>query len=227
MDTRILFSIILLVLIIICLIKTETFTVKEIIAEDENSKEDYNKCLNENSQLFYKTNGVYNSCYKALNDLSNAGINPNDNIGYGKLKDLCPITCLSKTPSECLSKYETTQYQTLQDINTLINDSTLNDKFYHLRTDKKIKDQTDYINTIYSNPEIVKTVNYLYLNSYPVGDPNYNLILDERKNLNIDTISITPSAINNIATLTTPAIIFGTNSNMKINSPTEPTPTSL
>lgn len=224
MDTRILFSIILLVLIIICLIKTETFTVKEIIAEDENAKENYNKCLNENSQLFYKTNGVYNSCYKTLNDLSNTGINPNDNIGYGKLKDVCPITCLSKTPSECLSKYETKQYQTLQDISNLISDSTLNDKFYHLKTDKKIKDQTDYINTLYSNPEIVKSVNYLYLNSYPVGDPNYNLILDERKNLNIDATIIKPSPINNIATLTTPAIIFGTNSNMKINSNTETTP---
>ena len=221
MDTRILFSIILLVLIIICLIKTETFTVKEIIAEDEIAKEDYNKCLNENSQLFYKTNGVYNSCYKALNDLSNAGINPNDNIGYGKLKDVCPITCLLKTPSECLSKYETKQYKTLKDINNLITDSTLNDKFYYLKTDKKIKDQADYINTLYSNPEIIRSVNYLYLNSYPVGDPNYNLILDERKNLNIDATSITPSAI---ATLTTPAIIFGTNSNMKINYKTKPTP---
>lgn len=223
MDTRILFSIILLVLIIICLIKTETFTVKEIIAEDEIAKEDYNKCLNENSQLFYKTNGVYNSCYKALNDLSNAGINPNDNIGYGKLKDVCPITCLLKTPSECLSKYETKQYQTLKDINNLITDSTLNDKFYHLKTDKKIKDQADYINTLYSNPEIIRSVNYLYLNSYPVGDPNYNLILDERKNLNIDAPSKTPSSIDNIATLTTPAIIFGTNSNMKINSNTQQT----
>jgi hypothetical protein len=217
MDTRILFIIILCGVIVMCLIKTENFTInisgKNIITEDENAKEIYNKCINENSELSYKTNGKYDSCYKTLNDLSNSGITPNDETGYGKLKNLCPVSCLLKTPSDCLSKYETHQYQVINDINKLIKNSTLNDKFYHLKTDKKIKEQTDFINNNYSNPEIIRAVNYLYLNSYPVGDPNYNLILNERKNLNIDLDSISQESNNSITELATPPIIFSDNLN--------------
>jgi hypothetical protein len=214
---KILFSIILLVLIILCLIKTETFTVKDIVSEDEMAKENYNKCLNENSDIYYKTNGKYNSCYKALNDLANSGISANEDIGYGKMKDLCPITCLSQTPSDCLNKYVINQHQVINDINKLISNSTLNDKFYHLKTGKKIKEQTDFTDVNYSNPEIIRAVNYLYLNSYPVGDKNYNLILDERKNLSIDN-ELNSSSNNNEPKLTSPAIIFDKNSNMNITS---------
>ena len=214
---KIVFSVILLVLIIVCLIKRETFTVKDIISEDEIAKENYNKCLNENSDIYYKTNGKYNSCYKALNDLMNSGISVNEDIGYGKMKDLCPVTCLSQTPSDCLNKYVINQDQIINDINKLVNNSTLNDKFYHLKTGKKIKEQTDFTDSNYSNPEIIRAVNYLYLNSYPVGDPNYNLILDERKNLSIDDKSNNFSDNNNQPKFTPPAIIFGKNSNMKIN----------
>ena len=213
--TKILFSIILLILVIICLIKTETFIVKDIMNEDEIAKENYNKCLNENSDIYYKTNGKYNSCYKALNDLTNSGISANEDIGYGKMKDLCPVSCLSQTPSDCLNKYVTNQYQIINDINGLISNSTLNDKIYHLKTGKKIKEQTDFTDSNYSNPEIIRAVNYLYLNSYPVGDPNYNLILDERKNLSIDKSN---NSSYNEPKLTPPAIIFEKNSNMKISS---------
>ena len=136
------------------------------------------------------------------------------------MKDLCPVTCLKETPSDCLDKYITNQYQVINDINGLISNSTFNDKFYHLKTGKKIKEQTDFTDSNYSNPEIIRAVNYLYLNSYPVGDPNYNLILNERKNLSIDNKlnSSISSSTNNQPKLTPPAIIFGKNSNMKISS---------
>jgi hypothetical protein len=70
MDSRILFTIFLFVLIIIiCVIKKENFIVaNRIIAEDEMANEEYHKCMNENSELDYKTNGKYNSCYNILNN---------------------------------------------------------------------------------------------------------------------------------------------------------------
>ena len=77
MNSKLVFSFVLFILIIvISMIRIENFTLSKIIIEDEQSNEDYRVCLNENSQLYYKSNGMYPNCASALNKLSNLGFSP-------------------------------------------------------------------------------------------------------------------------------------------------------
>ena len=52
----------------------------------------YNKCINENDQLSYVTNGKYNNCSKMLADLAKSGIDASADIGFGKINFLVMIT---------------------------------------------------------------------------------------------------------------------------------------
>jgi len=233
MNSRIIFTIFLfLFIIIISVLKTENFVVNKIIAEDELANEEYHKCMNENSELYYKTNGKYNSCYNILNNLTNWGLSTNTNLGNGSVQEMCPISSLKKMPSACLEKHINNQYQTIEDINKLISDTTSNEGLYRAKIETGINYQKDYLDNVYNNQDIIEVINYLYLNGYPVSDSIYNSILNKRRKEIIKTqenspttttltpqeTTLTPPEITLTPQLTQPAIIFSNNANMALSS---------
>jgi hypothetical protein len=74
----------------------------KIISDDLIANEDYQQCLSESNQISYLTNGKYSSCTDALSQLSSSGIDINSDIGFGQLSQLCPISSLVSSPSDCL-----------------------------------------------------------------------------------------------------------------------------
>lgn len=215
MDRRIVFSLILFILVIvISMIRIENFTLQKIVIEDEQSNEDYRSCLNENSQLYYKSNGMYPNCTSVLNKLSNLGFSPNDNVGFGVIKDACPISCLSKVPSDCLEKRVKNQEKTIEDISRSMSDYSKNN-IYKLRLDNDVSNQQVFTSSLYNNPEILEVLNYIDKYGYPTNNSDYNNIIAKY-------ITNTPDA-NEISnelnsSPTEPGIDFANNSNMALSN---------
>jgi hypothetical protein len=212
MDSRIVFSLILFILVIvISMIRIENFSLQQITVENEQSNEDYRSCLNENSQIYYKSNGMYSSCSSALNKLSNIGFTSNDNVGFGSIKDVCPISCFSKMPSDCLEKRIKNQEKMLEDISKSITNSS-ND-INKLRLEGDISKQQVFTSSLYNNPEIVEVLNYIGKYGYPTNNSDYNNIISKYITDTSQENEISNELNSNP---TEPAISFENNSNMRL-----------
>jgi hypothetical protein len=197
------------------MIKIETFTINDIIVDNQISNEDYKSCLNENSQIYYKSNGKYPNCYAALNQLTDWAGNPGDNLGFGKLKDICPISCLEKTPSDCLQKRITDQERVINDLSKVISNSSSFEPIYRSKINSNLRDQSLYTESLFKDQEVIDALNYMYVNGYPVSDRTYNNILYKlKKTSNQEQPRPTATLIN--ATQPTPN--FRNNSNMSLTS---------
>lgn len=185
------------------MIKTENFTINTIISNDELANEEYHKCINEDANLSYKTNGKYGSCYSVLNNLTNWGIPTNKNIGFGPVNEICQIESLKKQPSDCLEKHIKNQNTTLSDINNLFSDTTSNEILFRNKINNNVSDHSIYLDNLYKDKEIKDVINYLYLNSYPVNDPIYNSILIDKNNGQGQSSDINPNSTLSPSTSTT------------------------
>jgi uncharacterized coiled-coil protein SlyX len=196
------------------MIRIENFSLQQIVINDEQSNEDYRSCLNENSQLNFKSNGLYPNCTAALNKLSSSGFGPNDNIGFGTFKDVCPISCLTKIPSDCLEKRLKNQDQTIDDISKTLTDFSSNEQLYRSKLDSDISNQQVFSSSLYNNPEILEVLNYINKYGYPTNNTDYNNIITKYLK-EFPEATVTPSPTDN---LTPPQIVFSNNKNMKLSS---------
>ncbi len=214
MDSRIIFSLILFILIIvISMIRIENFTLQQVIINDNQANEDYRTCLNENAQLYYKTNGKYSSCFSTLNKLSEQGFTPNDDIGFGAIKNVCPLSFLSKMPSDCLDKRVKNQEKTLDDISRELSKYSTNDLFKS-KIENDISNQQVFTSSLYDNPEIKEVINYINQYGYPTSNEEYNKIIAKYL-----TKTDANNSGNNSNTLPTePGIFFSDNSNMGLSN---------
>ena len=71
--------------------------ISKLLETEIGNDESYQKCINENDQLSYVTNGKYNNCAKMLSELSKSGIDASRDIGFGKITDICPYSSLSSS----------------------------------------------------------------------------------------------------------------------------------
>jgi hypothetical protein len=214
MDKRILFSVFLFIIIIISsMINIEKFTINDIMTMDQLANEDYKSCLNENSEIYYKSNGKYPNCYVALNQLTSWGGNPNDNIGFGKMKDICPVSCLERTPSDCLEKRIIKQNIVIKDIADTISNSTTFEPIHRGKINNDIDKQSAFTQSLYQNKEVSDAVNYMYTYGYPVSDTIYNDILLKYKNQSESTPNPTGMLLNSDK----PGYISSNNANMALS----------
>jgi len=214
MDKRILFSVFLFIIIIISsMINIEKFTINDIMVADQLANEDYKSCLNENSEIYYKSNGKYPNCYAALNELTSWGGNPSDNIGFGKMKDVCPISCLERTPSDCLEKRINKQNNVIKDISDIISNSTTFEPIYRAKINNDIENQSAYTQSLYQDNEVRDAIDYMYTFGYPVSDRTFNDILNKYKKQYQQTPRPTGSLLNSGA----PGIVNGENENMLLS----------
>lgn len=214
MDSRIIFSLILFILIIvISMIKIENFTLQQVIINDDQANENYRTCLNENSQLYYKTNGMYSNCFSTLNKLSGQGFTSNDNIGFGAIKGVCPLSFYFKMPTDCLDKRVKNQEKTIEDISRELSKYSTNNLFKS-KIEKDISNQQVFTSSLYDNPEIKEVINYINKYGYPTSNEEYNKIIAKY---------LTKTEANNLGnnsnTLPTePGIFFSDNSNMGLSN---------
>jgi hypothetical protein len=228
MDKRIIFSIVLfIIMIIISGIKIENFSVTSINAADDLDNEEYRKCIDESSRLYYKSHGKYPDCATAVHQLADRNFGPNDNVGFGAIKDACPIACLTKAPSDCLEKHILRQNSIMTDINNLITDSTSNEETYRNKINNDVNKLRTFHGNLFSKPEISDAINYIVENQPPIADKVFNKVIkdiQEQNNAPVDEDDYDYDYSDN---MTKPAIIFGKDKDMNISKSTRTKPNKL
>ena len=190
--TPIIFTIILIIVIIFYLIflnvfkkdakpKEKFITTSQILADDLKSDEDYLQCINENAELEYKSSGKFNDCNNVLRNLSNWKMGPNTNIGFDVLKKSCPLTCLSKQPSQCLENRLVGQDSTLSNLGSILAKKGSVNPQQIPSLDINITTHKDYLDKLYKNKDITGIVSYIYKNnSSKLTNDTYKQVLLER-----------------------------------------------
>ncbi len=191
-NSAIFFTVILIIVIIFYLIflnvfkkngkwKEKFITTSKILSDDLKSDEEYLQCLNENAELEYKSSGSFNDCNNLLRNLSNWKMGPNTNIGFGTLKEACPLTCLSKQPSQCLQNRLVGQDSTLNNLGSILAKKGGVNPQQLPSLDINITTHKDYLDKLYNNKDITNIVSYIYKNnSAKLTNDTYKQVLLER-----------------------------------------------
>lgn len=161
----------------------ECFTNAKILADDIKSEEEYRKCINENSLLEEKTNGKIKGCNALLSKLTITGNKINNNTPYGKITDLCPISSLSKIPSDCLEHRVENQSIIMDSLNDEIRKFKSTTLMQKTNIDSGSEEHKKHLNDIYSNKEILDAVKYINKNKFAIDNDEYNQIYGEKSKL--------------------------------------------
>jgi hypothetical protein len=162
----------------------ECFTNAKILAEDIKSEEKYRQCINENSLIEQKTNGKIKGCNALLAKLTSTGNAVNNNTAYGKLSELCPVSTLSKTPSDCLEHRIATQTQLIDSLSNEIGNLKKITLTQKTNIDNGDLEHNAHLNTLYSNKEIDDAVKYIDKNRFRIDNDEYEQILNKRTQIN-------------------------------------------
>ncbi len=192
-NKSVIFTIILIIVIIFYLIylnflkknsySKEKFitTINQVFTDDLKSDEDYLQCINENNELQYKSNGRHSDCTELLRDLSNWKMGPNSNIGFGALKNVCSISCLSKQPSQCLDKRLVGQDSTISNLGSIIKHKGNSKPQQIPSLDINLNIHKKYLDELYKKKDISGAVNYIYKkNVSKLTNDSYKEVLTQR-----------------------------------------------
>jgi hypothetical protein len=146
----------------------ERFNVvsSNILINDIKADEEFKKCIDENANLNFITNGKYPDCHNMMLDLASSGIGSGDNIGFGKINELCPISSLSKAPKDCMENRLEAQYDTIEDITKLLNEKKASIPIRFKKVDIELKNHKEHIDNIYSNENIQDFLKHINKNEY-------------------------------------------------------------
>jgi hypothetical protein len=177
---KIIITLIIIILIILgtlayYLLSKESFEseITNVLLEDIKNDQDYHQCISENDQLAYSSNGKYSDCEKTLHQLSYSGINVNDDIGYGKMNDVCPISSLLKSPSSCLIPRLDSQKKMIDDTNQIFKNSPKNIEVNKIFNKFNLNAYRKNLDNIYADKEIMDTVKYLKENRLKTSNDPY------------------------------------------------------
>jgi len=174
----------------------EDFASTEIISSNMKSNEDYRQCLDQNSQLYYQSHGKYPGCHKTLRDLTNWGMGPQTNLGYGQMKYICPVSCLLKQPSDCLEAKATNQNNVIQDISRDLRDFRADTPAMKLELNKGFEAHDKHLDQLYGKKHVQNVIDYIYTSGRQVSDPDFKEVLEERTSVALgrnDKSNSTPS----------------------------------
>jgi hypothetical protein len=169
----------------------ECYTDAKILADDIKSEDEYRQCINENSLVEKSTKGKINGCNSLLTKLTANGQVIDNNSPYGKITDLCPVSTLSKTPSDCLEHRIASQTKIMDTLNNEIGNFkaiTLNQKS---TIDTGHAEHKLHVNSLYANKEISDAVKYINKNRLAIDNDEYNQIFIERTKVTPLTIAPT------------------------------------
>jgi hypothetical protein len=169
----------------------ETFidNPSKIISDDLAANEDYQQCLSESNQISYLTNGKYLNCSDALSQLSSDGIDINSDIGFGNLSQLCPISSLASTPSDCLKTRLQKQNQTLKKTDETIKNSTKNTELIKIYNNIELNAYKKQMGKLFSDNEILDTVKYIKKNRLKTSNDEFETMLDDKINPSLTSVS--------------------------------------
>jgi hypothetical protein len=159
--------------------KQERFEVLDIITDQMKNEERYQKCLDQNQLINRESKGKYQSCHQAVQDISRWGMGADANIGYGKMGDVCPVSCLLSTPAKCLE-------DKVQDQKDLLNKMEKQEIEYNVtgfdnlrKITSGLDDHSHHINNLYQKEYVQNFLAYQNSSGAPVSDELYNQIVQQ------------------------------------------------
>lgn len=197
----------------------EKFQVSKFLQQQLINDDEYSQCVDKDAQLYYRSHGKYPDCQKAMEELTTWGMSGEDNIGYGKMKYICPVSCLLNSPTDCLRNKEKQQIQLIGDIHQSINDLSSQNPLHKMKIDTGLKNHQNHLDSLYQEQDVANALNYINQNVLVSSDPIYNEILSERGSSvplpiekTVPNIAPTPSTTLE-PELTPPSVISNLNNN--------------
>jgi hypothetical protein len=165
----------------------------KIISDDLTANEDYQQCLSESNQISYLTNGKYLNCSDALTQLSSDGIDINSDIGFGQLSQLCPISSLASSPSDCLKTRLQKQNETIQKTDETVTNSVKNIELIKTFNNIELNAYKKQMNKLFADKEVLDTVKYIKENRLKTSNDEFETMLDDKINPSLTSISTSVS----------------------------------
>lgn len=165
----------------------EDFESSEIITSEMKANEDYRQCLDQNAQLYYQSHGKYPGCHKTLRHLTNWGMGPQTNLGYGQMKYICPVSCLLKQPADCLQAKADNQNTVILDISRDLRDFKADTPAMKTELNKGFLAHDEHLNKLYGKEKVQEIVDYIYTSGRQISDPIFQKILTERTSVALGT----------------------------------------
>jgi hypothetical protein len=165
----------------------EKFVSTDIITSEMKADEDYRQCIDQNAQLHYQSNGKYPGCHQTLRDLTNWGMGPQTDLGYGQMKYICPVSCLLKQPSDCLQAKADNQNNVIQDISRDLRDFRADTPIIRKNLDTAVMAHDNHLDQLYGKKHIQDVINYIRTSGRQISDPTFQEILQERAIISLES----------------------------------------
>lgn len=219
---KIIIALLIIVLIVVMIVIIglniyEKFSSESILVNDLKDNADFQECLNRENQIKFLSNGQYETCSRALSQLSTNGINPQEDIGFGKISELCPLSSLASSPSSCLNARLNKQNITIDDTTKLINESPQDLQLKSLQNKFEFDSYKKQFDKLLANDEILKPIKYIQQNRLKTSNDPFEPVLNDIVNpMPSPTPSLTPD--NTLQTTNNPDSQFNdTNMLLQIN----------
>lgn len=159
--------------------KKEMFDVLDIVTDQMRSEERYQKCLDQNQLINRESKGKYQNCHQAVKNMTRWGMGADANIGYGKMGEVCPVSCLVSTPAKCLEDKVLDQDDLLNKMEKQENEYNVSG-FDNLRQiTSKLDNHSQHINNLYQKGYVQDFLAYQTSGGAPVSDDLYNQIVEQ------------------------------------------------
>lgn len=176
------FVIIILILIgrLIYYFAKENFTsdIEKVLEQESKNDTEYHQCLDQKDEISYLSNGQYDKCSNVLNELSTSNIDLNNDIGFGKINDVCPIDSLISGSSKCLTNRLKSQNSSILNESQLFSKSPekleINKMINKFDLDKYKKN----LNTLVADQKIVDSVKYIKANKLKTSNDPYEPVMN-------------------------------------------------
>jgi hypothetical protein len=185
---------ILVVLLFYYLIK-ENFTsdIEKVLAQESKNDTDFHQCLDQADEISYLSNGQYDRCSNALRQLSTSNIDLNNDIGFGKINEVCPIDSLILGSSKCLQNRLNSQNTSILNESQLFNKSPRNLEINKMVNKFDLEKYKKNLNKLMADQKITDTIKYIKDNKLKTSNDPYEPVINNI--LNPVTQTPSPSEI--------------------------------
>lgn len=172
--------ILILVGILIYYLLKENFTsdIEKVLAQESKYDTEYHQCLDQNDEISYLSNGQYDKCSNALSQLSTSNIDLNNDIGFGKINEVCPIDSLISGSSKCLQNRLNSQNTSILNENELFNKSPKNLEINKMVNKFDLQKYKKNLNTLMADQKIIDSVKYIKDNKLKTSNDPYEPVIN-------------------------------------------------
>ncbi len=175
----------ILIILILCglliyYLTKENFTsdIDKVLEQESKNDTEFHQCLDQNDEISYLSNGQYDKCSNALSQLSTSNIDLNNDIGFGKINEVCPIDSLISGSSKCLQNRLNSQNTSILNESQLFNKSPRNLEINKMVNKFDLQKYQKNLNTLMADQNIKDSVKYIKDNKLKTSNDPYDPVIN-------------------------------------------------